>query len=446
MSSGRRRAAFLFTGLALITPLGVTTAQAGVGASATTTSSSPRPGTTGLGNAGPGDLGLASARLANPAPADPSVEREPTQAEIDAQAATVEALRQQAEADAGDVQDARRATRAAAVIAGQALEAYTGAQRALQEAQETEDQLDDELRSATAAAQEAGRRVGRWARQAYQGGSGLNASPLLNALLGTDGGDALAFGSTVHTLRRIGDDRSRDLEEGRRTRARAEQAAADAAVATEKAVSAARVADEARSAADAAVARQRRILDDAEASLDISSGQVRSAEQKEQQLRAALQSSPGPSSGSNSVTGPTGSCTGSSDLSAYPNGQIPRVALCALNSAPGHYLRADAAYAFDRLSAAYAARFGSPICVTDSYRDYDTQVRLYATKPNLAARPGTSNHGWGTATDLCGGVQTFGSAQHEWLFSNAPQYGWFHPAWAQRTGSRPEAWHWEFGG
>ena len=72
-------------------------------------------------------------------------------------------------------------------------------------------------------------------------------------------------------------------------------------------------------------------------------------------------------------------------------------------------------------------------------------MNLYATKPNLAARPGTSNHGWGTALDLCGGIQDFGTAEHEWMFLNAPLYGWFHPAWAQRGGSRPEPWHFEFG-
>jgi hypothetical protein len=27
---------------------------------------------------------------------------------------------------------------------------------------------------------------------------------------------------------------------------------------------------------------------------------------------------------------------------------------------------------------------------------------------------------------------------------NAPLYGWFHPAWAEPTGTMPEPWHWEF--
>ncbi len=71
---------------------------------------------------------------------------------------------------------------------------------------------------------------------------------------------------------------------------------------------------------------------------------------------------------------------------------------------------------------------------------------MRAAKPTLAAVPGTSNHGWGTAVDLCGGIQTFGSAQHVWMRQNAPLYGWYLPSWAQQTGSKPEPWHWEYGG
>jgi hypothetical protein len=139
-----------------------------------------------------------------------------------------------------------------------------------------------------------------------------------------------------------------------------------------------------------------------------------------------------------------GTCPPPSAGSAYPNGRLPVSALCPLVTADGHMLRTDAAHAFDAMSTAYRARFGEPICVTDSYRDYDTQVRLYAEKPNLAAVPGTSNHGWGTATDLCGGVQNFGTITRAWMTDNAGRYGWVSPPWAQPSGSRPEPWHWEY--
>jgi hypothetical protein len=101
--------------------------------------------------------------------------------------------------------------------------------------------------------------------------------------------------------------------------------------------------------------------------------------------------------------------------------------LCPLWGTSGQVLRADAAAAFNALSRKYAETFRAPICVTDSYRDYASQVAVRAAKPTLAAVPGTSNHGWGVAVDLCDGVQVFGSPQHEWLRQHAMAYGWFHP-------------------
>jgi LAS superfamily LD-carboxypeptidase LdcB len=141
-----------------------------------------------------------------------------------------------------------------------------------------------------------------------------------------------------------------------------------------------------------------------------------------------------------------GSCKGG-DVSGYSNGHIPESALCPLWGAPGHRLRADAAAAFNRMSKAYAAHFGAPICVTDSYRSYAQQERVYAEKPGLAARPGTSNHGWGLATDLCGGIETDGTATNTWLRQNAGRFAWFHPSWGDPGGSGPyEPWHWEYAG
>ena len=59
--------------------------------------------------------------------------------------------------------------------------------------------------------------------------------------------------------------------------------------------------------------------------------------------------------------------------------------------------------------------------------------------------PGTSNHGWGLAVDLCGGIQSFTSPQHDWMSKYAGRFGWRQPAWAQQGGSKPAPWHWEFG-
>lgn len=136
--------------------------------------------------------------------------------------------------------------------------------------------------------------------------------------------------------------------------------------------------------------------------------------------------------------------SGAGAWGGHRNGRIPASAMCALESAPGHMLRCDAQKAFDRLSHAYRARFGSPISVTDSYRDYDTQVILKRRKGRMAATPGRSNHGWALAVDLGGGINAFGTAQHQWMRANAPTFGWIHPGWARQSGSLPEAWHWEF--
>ena len=141
---------------------------------------------------------------------------------------------------------------------------------------------------------------------------------------------------------------------------------------------------------------------------------------------------------------PSPECPGG-DLSGYANGQLPLDALCPLWGTRGHQLRADAAAAFNSMSKAYAEVFGRPICVTDSYRNYAAQVDVKRRKPGLAATPGTSNHGWGRAVDLCGGIERDDTPQNNWLRQNAPRFGWFHPTWADRGGSgRYEPWHWEY--
>lgn len=125
------------------------------------------------------------------------------------------------------------------------------------------------------------------------------------------------------------------------------------------------------------------------------------------------------------------------------NGRIDTDDLCALWEG-GHLLRADAAVTLARLNVQYQNTFGEQLCITDSYRSYSSQVRLRANKPGLAARAGTSEHGWGLAVDMCGGVQTAGE-RYRWLRDNAPEYGWDNPDWAQRNGSGPyEPWHWEY--
>lgn len=138
-------------------------------------------------------------------------------------------------------------------------------------------------------------------------------------------------------------------------------------------------------------------------------------------------------------------CTGKS-TAGQANGNLDPASLCPLWQAPGQRLRTEAAKAFNAMSQFHASSVGSPLCVTDSYRSYSQQVAVYRDKPGLAAVPGTSEHGWGQAVDFCGGIETSGSPEHQWMQDNAGRFGWHHPDWAEPSGSRPEAWHWEFTG
>jgi len=132
------------------------------------------------------------------------------------------------------------------------------------------------------------------------------------------------------------------------------------------------------------------------------------------------------------------------DTEGYENGRIPAGDLCELSFAPGETLRCDAAEQLERLDAAYKARFGKHLAIKDSYRSYASQVSVKASRGYLAAVPGYSDHGWGIAVDLSGGIQTFGSVQHAWMVKNASKFGWANPDWAQADGRKPEAWHWEY--
>jgi cell wall-associated NlpC family hydrolase len=128
----------------------------------------------------------------------------------------------------------------------------------------------------------------------------------------------------------------------------------------------------------------------------------------------------------------------------WDNGQIPADALCRLGTYR-HALRCDAAASYGQLNAAYTAAFGTPLCITDSYRSLGAQISVFAVKPQLAAVPGTSNHGWALAVDLCGGIHVTGSAQWTWMTANADRFGFVQPDWASPGGEKPEPWHWEYG-
>ena len=100
-----------------------------------------------------------------------------------------------------------------------------------------------------------------------------------------------------------------------------------------------------------------------------------------------------------------------------------------LSMVPGHYLRADAARAFERaVSQSNIPR------VNSSFRTREQQEKLYALylagKGNLAAKPGTSKHEFGLAIDARGST--------EWESAMSAN------GWRRTVNSEP--WHWEYFG
>lgn len=75
--------------------------------------------------------------------------------------------------------------------------------------------------------------------------------------------------------------------------------------------------------------------------------------------------------------------------------------------------------------------------ITSTYRSYDQQVAVKASRGSWAARPGTSNHGYGVAIDTP-------EPARSWLHRNGAAYGWVNPAWAKTEKFEP--WHFEHNG
>lgn len=103
------------------------------------------------------------------------------------------------------------------------------------------------------------------------------------------------------------------------------------------------------------------------------------------------------------------------ELSPIPNGQLSNDAAAAWNAGP--------------------AKAGlSPLGPDSSYRSYERQQFYYSLylsgRGNLAAFPGTSNHGWGHAIDL-----RDPSWMREWIIEHGHKYGWY---WGEASS---ESWH-----
>lgn len=405
----------------------------------------------------------------------------PSPADVKRQQQEAARLQSAAQDQSARLQSVQAAEVALAARANQALDEYQQARELVAAAEASLSQREDQLAAAADAVAAARTRLNEFTARAYQNGVSGEALAAARLLLAeTDPAD---LERQLTYLGSMGD-WSVDILELTRDAAAAERRATEAA----RAAAAARRAAESSAAAakrraDALVAEQQALVARAATQLSQTRSEAADAERRAAALvreralalaeaariaverqeealaaersaarqRAAAAARPSAHQPPPIAVAPfrvvvsSGRCAGG-DLGGYANGQLPTAALCPLWGAPGHLLRGDAAASFSTMSKAFAAEFSTPICVTDSYRPYSVQVLLYETKRSLAAYPGTSQHGWGRAADLCGGIQSFGTPEHEWLALNAPRFGWFHPSWAAPGGSRPEPWHFEYGG
>jgi lysozyme len=100
---------------------------------------------------------------------------------------------------------------------------------------------------------------------------------------------------------------------------------------------------------------------------------------------------------------------------------------------PGGRLAKDAAAAWNAPGGPGDAGL-FPTGDRSTYRLFDDQVFFWNNQPPLAARPGTSNHGWGTAADL---RETWMRA---WIDEHGGKYGW------RKTEAFSEWWHVNYDG
>lgn len=134
------------------------------------------------------------------------------------------------------------------------------------------------------------------------------------------------------------------------------------------------------------------------------------------------------------------------DLTQFENGDFPDEALEMVQDGAGNtdYLGAGGPARSFRAMVEAAAQDGVTLSLNDAYRPLDEQEALYdryLSGGTLAARPGTSNHGRGTAVDV-----SSSDGAHQWLRENAGEFGWVWPESLQNPNNTRgyEPWHWEY--
>ncbi|MDO5495574.1 MAG: S-layer homology domain-containing protein, partial [bacterium] len=122
--------------------------------------------------------------------------------------------------------------------------------------------------------------------------------------------------------------------------------------------------------------------------------------------------------------------------------------LCTIPWMTTHRLHCRTIVDTAALNWAYQDRFGTNLPIDtwreSAYRTFADQQYVWRTiGPPIAARVGTSPHGWGQAIDF---FEHFGysTAENQWLDRNGPTYGWDRRPWHDPDGSYGEWWHFDY--
>jgi hypothetical protein len=150
---------------------------------------------------------------------------------------------------------------------------------------------------------------------------------------------------------------------------------------------------------------------------------------------------------------------------AYSNGRINTSTLTPVPSQPHLRLRSGVATAWAALCALVLVTYGWVVTLTDAYRDYPAQERIFRQRYTTtylpgrpskvwlgkrwylkagyaaAATPGTSNHGYGITVDVAN-LGGFTSARYRQFATLAVASGWSNA----EGKSINEPWHWNYTG
>lgn len=139
--------------------------------------------------------------------------------------------------------------------------------------------------------------------------------------------------------------------------------------------------------------------------------------------------------------------TTAAQIRRMANGRLASSNLVAISWDPGQNLIAGPALGdLTKLNKAFKKKFGRNLEIDLTYRTRGTQEYLYRELGRMiAAKPGTSNHGWGLAIDF---PETrdygFDGTYYKWLKAYSKRYGWVHHKVYEKGSPYAEAWHFEY--